>query len=73
MANIQTVHTHLAGLSAADRLAARLRRGVATLVAWNNARLTRRALSRLSDRELDDIGLSRGDIDAFVERNLREF
>ena len=32
------------------------------LAAWNDARLTRNALSRLSDRELDDIGLTRGDI-----------
>ena len=32
------------------------------LSAWNDARVTRRELSRLSDRELDDIGLCRGDI-----------
>ncbi|MCB2116661.1 MAG: DUF1127 domain-containing protein [Rhodobacteraceae bacterium] len=37
---------------------------VSTLAAWNDARVTRNALSRLSDRELDDIGLSRGDIDS---------
>lgn len=30
---------------------------------WNDARLTRAALDKLSDRELDDIGLCRGDID----------
>ena len=35
----------------------------ATLSAWNDARVTRNALSRLSDRELDDIGLCRGDIE----------
>jgi len=33
------------------------------LIEWNNTRMTRNALSRLSDRELDDIGLVRGDID----------
>lgn len=33
------------------------------LAAWNEARLTRRVLARLSDRELDDIGLSRCQID----------
>jgi uncharacterized protein YjiS (DUF1127 family) len=38
-----------------------------TLTEWNNARLTRRALSSLSDHELDDIGLCRGDIE-FVTR-----
>lgn len=30
---------------------------------WNDARVTRNALMRLSDRELDDIGLCRGDIE----------
>lgn len=29
---------------------------------WNDARVTRRALNKLSDRELDDIGLCRADI-----------
>lgn len=71
MANIETVRPHLAGPTLADRFAARVLRGISALVAWNNARLTRRALTRLSDRELDDIGLSRGEIDAFIERNLR--
>lgn len=33
------------------------------LAAWNDARVTRRELSRLSDRALDDIGLTRGDIE----------
>lgn len=32
--------------------------------AWNDARVTRTALSKLSDRELDDIGLCRGDLHA---------
>ncbi|PWE29435.1 hypothetical protein DDZ14_16945 [Maritimibacter sp. 55A14] len=34
------------------------------VVAWKNARQTRKELSRLSDRELADIGLSRSDIDS---------
>ncbi len=33
------------------------------LGAWNDARITRKALAKLSDRELDDIGLCRGDIE----------
>ena len=33
------------------------------LSAWNDARVTRKALGKLSDRELDDIGLCRGDIE----------
>ena len=38
------------------------------LTGWNDARVTRNALYNLSDRELDDIGLSRSDIDR-VARN----
>ena len=38
--------------------------GIATAFqTWNSARITRKALSKLSNRELDDIGLCRGDID----------
>lgn len=36
---------------------------VATIIAWNDARQTRNELARLTDRELDDIGLTRADID----------
>jgi len=35
----------------------------AAFAAWNDARVTRKALTRLSDRELEDIGLCRGDIE----------
>lgn len=35
----------------------------ASLSVWNAARVTRNSLGRLSDRELDDIGLCRGDIE----------
>lgn len=34
----------------------------AAFAAWNDQRVTRNALERLSDRELQDIGLVRGDI-----------
>jgi uncharacterized protein YjiS (DUF1127 family) len=44
-------------------------RMVSALNGWNDTRVTRRELSRLSDRELDDIGLSRGDIER-VARGL---
>ncbi|MEO0668914.1 MAG: DUF1127 domain-containing protein [Pseudomonadota bacterium] len=36
---------------------------IANTVAWNDQRVTRKALHALTDRELEDIGLSRGDID----------
>lgn len=35
---------------------------------WNDARVTRNALNRLTDRELDDIGLNRADIDRIAMR-----
>lgn len=36
---------------------------VGAVAAWNDARLTRRALAELSERQLEDIGLSRGDVE----------
>ena len=41
---------------------------VASIASWNDARVTRSALAKLSDRELDDIGLSRGDIEFVASR-----
>ncbi|TCM84416.1 DUF1127 domain-containing protein [Rhodovulum steppense] len=41
---------------------------VGRLAAWNDARATRKLLSRLSDRELDDIGLNRAEIDRIARR-----
>ncbi|SFR13743.1 DUF1127 domain-containing protein [Poseidonocella sedimentorum] len=41
---------------------------VTAIADWRAERNTRKALSALSDRELDDIGLSRWDIDR-VARN----
>ncbi|TVS06142.1 MAG: DUF1127 domain-containing protein [Rhodobacteraceae bacterium] len=35
---------------------------LATLKTWNDERITRRDLNALTDRELADIGLTRGDI-----------
>lgn len=40
---------------------------VATLMTWNEQRITRKQLSALSDRELADIGLERGDINAVAQ------
>ena len=38
------------------------------LANWNDARVTRNALSQLTARELDDIGLVPGDIDRISRR-----
>lgn len=40
---------------------------IASYTAWNDSRITRKALSKLSDRELEDIGLVRGDIDVVAD------
>ena len=45
-----------------------VRRLIDAVAAWNDRRITRNELSRLTDRELEDIGLTRGDIDTVVER-----
>ena len=37
------------------------------IMAWNDARVTRNTLSRLTDRELEDIGLTRGDTDPVAQ------
>ncbi len=38
---------------------------IGIFTAWNDSRQTRNALSQLSDHELEDIGLTRGDINSF--------
>ncbi|MFY0680609.1 MAG: DUF1127 domain-containing protein [Thalassovita sp.] len=37
--------------------------GFEALARWNDARTTRKVLSRLNDAELEDIGLCRADLD----------
>ncbi|SUZ31064.1 hypothetical protein ROE7235_00796 [Roseibaca ekhonensis] len=44
---------------------------VATLMTWNEQRITRNRLSLLSDRELADIGLNRADIEAVAQGRHR--
>ena len=38
------------------------------IASWNDTRITRKALSQLSMRELNDIGLAPGDIDRISRR-----
>ncbi|HVT52373.1 MAG TPA: DUF1127 domain-containing protein [Dongiaceae bacterium] len=45
---------------------------VAPLRAWNRARLTARQLAELSDRQLSDIGVVRGDIDELATEVARK-
>lgn len=39
------------------------------IAAWNDARVTRNSLAKLSAHELEDIGLAPGDIDAVARRS----
>lgn len=43
----------------------------ASFVAWNDMRLTHKSLSKLSARELEDIGLSYSDFDGIAKRITR--
>lgn len=62
-------NTRLAGpTSDTGRTAGILASIFARFATWNDARITRNALSALSDRELDDIGLMRGDIEEITRR-----
>lgn len=63
MAAFDTTRVQFETASLASRIGQVFATLVATLIAWNDARVTRGALSALSDRELEDIGLSRSDIE----------
>jgi uncharacterized protein YjiS (DUF1127 family) len=63
MAAYDTTRTAYGSVMAVSRVSSFVMGLFGTVVAWNDARVTRNALAALSDRELDDIGLIRGDID----------
>ncbi|MCR9127579.1 MAG: DUF1127 domain-containing protein [Rhodobacteraceae bacterium] len=63
MAAFDTSRTHYGTQGFAGRIGALLSSVIGAVAAWNDARVTRNALSRLTDRELEDIGMIRGDID----------
>lgn len=67
MAAYETTRHHAATGSAA-RIGSMFTTAVGAFAAWNDTRQTRKALASLTDRELDDIGLHRGDIDAVTRR-----
>jgi uncharacterized protein YjiS (DUF1127 family) len=59
------------GAVAIFRVVEGFERAIARVRAWRNARGTEAALHNLSDRQLADIGLHRGDIAALAERLAR--
>ena len=57
--------TRAQNATAADRALLSLSGLVSGFAHWNQARRTRAALSKLSAHELEDIGLTRGDVENF--------
>jgi uncharacterized protein YjiS (DUF1127 family) len=70
MAFFDTNRTAYGTASAVSRIVAFVAQTAATVISWNDARITRKALSSLSDRELEDIGLLRADIDFVADTNI---
>lgn len=62
MAAIETTRTAPFGATTTTRFMSLFGTVFAAIAGWNDARVTRNALAKLSDRELDDIGLCRADI-----------
>jgi len=72
MAAIDTPRIAYVSAGYVSRIGTALASLFGAITAWNDARVTRNALAGLTDRELDDIGLVRGDIDR-VAQGLRHF
>jgi uncharacterized protein YjiS (DUF1127 family) len=68
MAATETTRVAPFGAISTFRISRIIENTLASLANWNDARITRNALGKLSDRELDDIGLCRGDIDLIARR-----
>ncbi|MFK7867654.1 MAG: DUF1127 domain-containing protein [Roseobacter sp.] len=70
MTTFDTSRTTYGSSTATSGFLSIFQRAAAAVIAWNDARVTRNALSGLTDRELDDIGLSRSDIDLVAESKI---
>lgn len=67
MAAFDTTRPHMNSGSNA-RLSGFVAQLIGAFAEWNDARLTRKGLSALTDRELADIGLIRADIEQVTRR-----
>ncbi len=63
MAALETTRPMTVGGSLSETLNRLTFGTIARVFAWNNARVTRNALHKLTNRELDDIGLNRSEIE----------
>ena len=68
MATFDTSRSAYGSVMAVSRISSFFAGAFGSFVAWNDSRVTRNALASLSDRELDDIGLIRGDIDSVSQQ-----
>lgn len=67
MAAFDTTRTTYGAASFIGRIGALLNRVLQGVIVWNEARNARKSLNKLSDRALEDIGLSRADINAIAK------
>ena len=67
MAALDTSRTATGSFGLVGRIGALFASVNNAVIEWNDARVTRNALSHLTDRELADIGMCRGDIDVVAE------
>lgn len=70
MAAFDTTRPAYGSVMTVSRISSFISSMLGNVVAWNDARVTRNALASLSDRELDDIGLIRGDIDIVAQTDF---
>lgn len=70
MAYTEQSHAHLAIAGVAERIGRVVVAMISTVRDWKDARETRRVLSKLTDSELSDIGLTRADIDRVARGEL---
>ncbi|MEP3052558.1 DUF1127 domain-containing protein [Ascidiaceihabitans sp.] len=68
MATFDTTRTTYGSATVAGQVTRFFHNALSSVQNWNEARITRNALSALTDRELEDIGLSRGSIETFIGR-----
>jgi uncharacterized protein YjiS (DUF1127 family) len=68
MTTFTTNRTTFVTATVAGRIATFAHNAIGAAVSWNDARMTRNALSALSARELEDIGLSYADIETIAGR-----
>lgn len=70
MATFDTSRTTYGAASKPSRFGGMFTSAFSSVSVWNDNRITRKALNALSDRELTDIGLVRGDIDYVVDSHI---